>query len=69
MRSGLRKETRKQLFFGPHRFPRLRVRQCEAGIALRYDTPSKGIIYVVTWDKDLTRFSLAWVMEHYDKTE
>ena len=35
----------------------------------RKGTPSEGMIYALTWDKDLARFNLAWVMEHHDKTE
>jgi sialidase-1 len=28
----------------------------------RQGTPSEGMIYAVTWDKDFVRFNLAWVM-------
>jgi sialidase-1 len=35
----------------------------------RKGTPSEGMIYALTWDKDLVRFNLAWIMDHHDKTE
>jgi sialidase-1 len=28
----------------------------------RKGTPSEDMIYAITWDKDLVRFNLAWVM-------
>ncbi len=35
----------------------------------RKGTPSEGIIYMLTWNNYLVRFNLAWIMEHYSKTE